>query len=172
MENLTKFDDFKNKKHGSKLNEGVIKIGNEYVLSDVQIPVSLVNSYIKKIKDESGKNLREMMSDQDVAYRLVKYVIENYLQIDNLPSNVVLGDDASANIEVNDTESQVPPQGVQGQETQTQTQIQDTQTQTQDTQTQTQDTQTQSQVDSTVNDIQSSETQGGQSEQTQQSQAI
>lgn len=165
MENLTNFDDFKNKKHGSKLNEGVIKIGNEYVLSDVQIPVSLVNSYIKKIKDESGKNLREMMSDQDVAYRLVKYVIENYLQIDNLPSNVVLGDDASASIEVNDTESQIPPQGVQGQETQTQTQIQDTQTQTQDTQTQ-------SQVDSTVNDIQSSETQGGQSEQTQQSQAI
>jgi len=106
MENLTKFDDFKNKKHGSRLNEGVIKIGNEYVVSDIQVPVSLVNSYIKKIKDETGKNVRDFMSDYDVAFRLVNYSIENHLQIDNLPASVVMGDAAPESIEVTDTPAQ------------------------------------------------------------------
>lgn len=114
MENLTNFDSFKNKKHGSKVNEGVIKIGNDYIVSDIQIPVSLVNSYIKKIKDETGKNLREMLSDSDVAHRLVAYCIGNYLQIDNLPANIIIGDESSAAVEVQETPA----------ETQTQTQTQ------------------------------------------------
>lgn len=101
MENLTGFNNFKDKKHGSKLNEGVIKIGNAYVLSDIEVPVSLVNAYIKKVKDETQRNLREMMSDSDVAYRLLKYCVENNMIIDNLPSSIVLGEEAG-NVEVTD----------------------------------------------------------------------
>jgi hypothetical protein len=101
MENLTGFNNFRDKKHGSKLNEGVIKIGNAYVLSDIEVPVSLVNAYIKKVKDETQRNLREMMSDSDVAYRLLKYCVENNMLIDNLPSSIVLGEEAG-NVEVTD----------------------------------------------------------------------
>lgn len=126
MENLTKFEEFKNKKHGSKLNEGVIKIGNDYVVSDIEVPASLVNSYIKKVKDETSKNLREMWSDQDIVHRLVKYCIENHLQIDNLPSSIVLGGEASEEIEVQETQPEAPiqPQDIQAEPVQTQTQSQ------------------------------------------------
>ena len=110
MENLTKFEQFKNKKNGTKLNEGVVKIGNSYVVSDIEVPASLVNSYIKKVKDETGKNLREMFSDQDVVFRIIKYCVDNYLQIDNLPASIVTGEDVAEEVEVQDTQAQEPIQ--------------------------------------------------------------
>ena len=120
MENLTKFDDFKNKKQGNKLNEGVIKIGGDYILSDIAVPVSLVNSYVKKIKDETGKNVREMMSDLDVAYRLGKYCMENYMEIENLPASILLGEsDTNGGLEVQETQpaQETPAQESPAQET-------------------------------------------------------
>lgn len=121
MENLTQFKDFKNKKQGAKLNntinEGVIKIGNEFILSDIALPVSLVNSYIKKVKDSTGKNVREMLSDQDVAARVLKYVVENFAQIDNLPESIILGEPENA--------EEVQVQQTQGQPAQTQTPTQE-----------------------------------------------
>lgn len=109
MNNLTEFNKFRNKKDGSKLNEGVIKIGNDYIISDIELPASLVNSYIKKVKDERGKDLREMMADQDVAMRLVKYAMENFMQIDNMPTSIVLGEEEE-DIDVQDTQAQTQPQ--------------------------------------------------------------
>jgi hypothetical protein len=129
MENLTGFNSFKDKKHGSKLNEGVVKIGNAYVVSDVEIPVSLVNAFIKKVKDESGRNLREIFSDNDVAYRLLKYCVENNMIIDNLPSSIVLGD-GTGNVEVTDDMGGQVQQSGQTPQTQAQAQAQP-QTQTQ-----------------------------------------
>jgi hypothetical protein len=138
MNNLTKFDEFKNKRTGKKLNEGVVKLGNEYIISDIEVPVSLVNAFVKKVKDEANLDLRSSFSDQDIAYRVTKYCIDNFLQIDNLPVSIITGE--------SDDAAQAQPQSQTQPQTQTQTDTQSqTQTQTQPTDTQT-DTQTQTQT--------------------------
>jgi hypothetical protein len=119
----------KTNKNVNKINENSVKIGDNWEVTDTfSIPVSLVNAYAAKIKNETGQNLRDTSADAVTAERLVRYLIDNYLNIENLPTSIFLGDDSKgAQVEPQmQTQPQMqpqmqtqPPEEIQSQEIQT-----------------------------------------------------
>lgn len=98
--NILSLNDFKGKKSLSvkdkPINEMVEAIDDFYRVSvDVDLPKSLVSSFIKKVKESSGKDLRADMGEKRLAERLVQWANENYLNIENLPVEIVTGSDKS-----------------------------------------------------------------------------
>lgn len=94
--NITPFEKFKTIKN-DKTNEMVEPINDMYRVSlDVDVPKSLINAFIKKVKDETNKDLRQSKSEMQLAEKLVQYVNENYLVIENLPVNMVASVDQKA----------------------------------------------------------------------------
>jgi len=130
IKNIFSFNDFKGKKsiqQESVVNEMVDAIDDFYRVSvDVDLPKSLVSSFIKKVKESSGKDLRADMGEKRLAERLVQWSMENYLNIENLPVEIVTGADKSpvqAQSQVQaQPQSQEEPEG--GEETQPQAQPQ------------------------------------------------
>jgi len=100
VKNILSLNDFKDKKsiHESKevVNEMVDAIDDFYRVSiDVDLPKALVSSFIKKVKESTGKDLRAEMGEKRLAERLVQWSNENYLNIENLPVEIVTGSDKS-----------------------------------------------------------------------------
>jgi hypothetical protein len=95
--NILSLNDFKGKKSvPAKVNEMVDAIDDVYRVSvDVDIPKGLISSYIKKVKESTGKDLRADMGEKRLAERLVQWANENYLNIENLPIEIVTGSDRS-----------------------------------------------------------------------------
>jgi len=96
--NILSLNDFKGKKstilesRRDTVNEMVELLDDFYRVSvDVDLPKSLISSYIKKVKESSGKDLRAEMGEKRLAERLVQWANENYLNIENLPIEIVTG---------------------------------------------------------------------------------
>jgi len=103
--NITPFQKFKDIKNATPIQEMVEPINDMYRVSlDVDVPKSLINAYIKKVKDETNKDLRQSKSEMQLAEKLVQYVNENYLVIENLPVEMV------ANVDQKAVQSQVQTQ--------------------------------------------------------------
>ena len=86
-----RFGEFQGKKRGGKLNETVIAFDDHYkVRVNIDIPFSLVSSYVKKIKDESGQDIKRLYSDMEIAEEIAKYVSTSYLNIENIPGDVLM----------------------------------------------------------------------------------
>ena len=74
------------------IKESVISVGDLYkVRSMVDIPQSLINSYVKKVKDTTGKNLRQFFGDVEIAEELVKHITTTGLDIDKIDGSALMG---------------------------------------------------------------------------------
>ena len=74
------------------MNESVLQVGDLYkVRSMVDIPQSLINSYIKKVKDTTGKNLRQFFGDVEIAEELLKFITISNLDVEKIPGNALMG---------------------------------------------------------------------------------
>jgi len=95
--NLFEFGDFQKKRKGiSVVNENVQAVDDLYrVRKRIDIPMALVNAFKKKVKDESGKNISQFYSDVELAEEIADYIINSYVSIENLPVNLILGDQYS-----------------------------------------------------------------------------
>lgn len=90
MDFIKDFDKFKTSK---SLNESVMKIDDVYkVKAVIDVPQSLINAIVRKVKDESEKNAREFWSDIDIAQEIVKYLTTNFMNIENLPASILMGE--------------------------------------------------------------------------------
>jgi hypothetical protein len=134
--NIISLNDFKSKKspitESKRVNEMVDAIDDFYRVSvDVDLPKSLVSSFIKKVKESTGKDLRADMGEKRLAERLVQWANENYLNIENLPVEIVTGSDKTP-VQAQ-AQGQVQPQYEEepGEEPQAQTQAQPVQAQSQ-----------------------------------------
>ena len=91
----------------------VMKVDNAFKVKPIaDISQSLINAYVKKVKEETGKELKDFFSEMDLAEALVKYVIEKGLDVDSIPSNALLGENAESaeddsDVEVEETEEEV-----------------------------------------------------------------
>lgn len=56
----------------------------------VDIPTSFLNSYVKKVKDEAGKDIRNNYGNEIMAEELVKYICKTYLNVDIIPVNALI----------------------------------------------------------------------------------
>ena len=74
------------------VKESVLQVGDIYkVRSMVDIPQSLINSYVKKVKDSTGKNLRQFFGDVEIAEELLKYITVSGLDLEKIPGNALMG---------------------------------------------------------------------------------
>ncbi len=74
------------------IKESVLQVGDIYkVRSMVDIPQSLINSYVKKVKDSTGKNLRQFFGDVEIAEELLKYITISGLDLEKIPGNALMG---------------------------------------------------------------------------------
>lgn len=123
MKNLNEFNKFKNLKKG-KLNEDVIPQGDLFkVWTSIDVPVSLINGYMKKVKDETGEKLEDRFGKSQIAEMLISYLTQSFLNIENFPVTIVTGEATKVQ-----PQAQVQPQ-VQVQEPQAQPQGQNVQAQ-------------------------------------------
>jgi hypothetical protein len=93
MKHIRKFESFQNKiRREQIIKESVIEVDDLYkVRTTVDIPQSLINAYVKKVKEVSGKNLRQYFGDVDIAEEIVKYLTVAGLDVEKIPGNAILG---------------------------------------------------------------------------------
>lgn len=94
MKHLRKFEKYTiNRKKEEIIKESVLQVNDIYkVRTFIDIPQSLVNAYVKKVKDTTGKNLRQFFGDVDIAEEVVKYINTNFLNVDQIPAGALMGD--------------------------------------------------------------------------------
>ncbi len=117
MNHIRKFESYKNKINKKEVtNETVFQMGDVYkVRFSVDVPKSMVNSYVKKVKEASGKNLRDFMGEMDLAEELVKSVLQTNLDVEKISSDAIIG---------GQSQPQAQPQGEVQVQTQAQTEAQ------------------------------------------------
>jgi len=93
MNHIRKFSSYKSKKNGTKVvKESVLQVDDTYkVRVIVDVKKSFVNSYIKKVGDNTQKNLRDFYSDMDIVEELVKHVVETNMNVDTIPATILVG---------------------------------------------------------------------------------
>ena len=93
MNHIRKFESFRrDKKREEIIKEAVLQVNDIYkVKSTIDIPQSLINAYVKKVKDNTGKNLRQFFGDMDIAEEIVKHVAQNGLDADKLSATALVG---------------------------------------------------------------------------------
>ena len=112
MSHIRKFLSYRDNKNTTKIvNESVLQVDDTYkVRVIVDVKKSMVNSYIKKVSDNTQKNLRDFYSDMDIVEELVKHVVETGMNVDTIPATLLVGG------------SQTQAQPAQSQQAQVQTQ--------------------------------------------------
>jgi hypothetical protein len=111
---VQKFESFQIKKRlDDAIQESVMQVNDIYkVKAIVDIPKSLINQVIKKVKDESGKDLRNFYGDQDIAEELIKYINQTFVNADSIPTAALVGGEApkvQAQAQVAPAQAQVAP---------------------------------------------------------------
>lgn len=147
MKHLRKFEKYTNlRKKDQIIKESVLQVNDIYkVRTFIDIPQSLINAYVKKVKDTTGKNLRQFFGDVDIAEEVVKYINTNFLNVDQIPAGALMGDAQSQGETQIDSQPQAQAQPAQAQ-TEDQPQAQAPQAQAQPVQAQPQ-TQPQTQAE-------------------------
>jgi cobalamin biosynthesis protein CobT len=101
MSYIRKYESFKQAKKQNRLKKSVresviMRVDNTFkVKSTADVTQSLINAYVKKVKEETGKELRDFFSDMDIAEALIKYVTDNNLNIENIPAGALLGENSA-----------------------------------------------------------------------------
>lgn len=122
MKHIRTFESYRVKKNREEIiKESVLQVNDIYkVKTMIDIPQSLINAYVKKVKDTTGKNLRQFFGDVDIAEEIVKYINMNNLDVEKIPGGALMGGGQSQA----QTQPQAQPQVQVEGEAQTQPQAQ------------------------------------------------
>ena len=117
MKHVKAFEKFRIQKNREEIiKESVFQVNDLYkVKTMIDLPQSLINAYVKKVKDTTGKNLRQFFGDVDIAEEIIKYVTTTFLDIDKIPGGAIMG---------GQTQAQTQGQGQVQVQTETQPQVQ------------------------------------------------
>ena len=119
MKHIKQFESYRVERRREEIiKESVLQVNDIYkVKVMVDIPQSLLNAYVKKVKDTAGKNLRQFYGDMDLAEEIVKYVTMNFIDSEKIPTNALVGGAQ--------TQGQAQPQAQPQAETETQTETEE-----------------------------------------------
>lgn len=85
----------------NSLHESVRKKGDVWeVKSFIEVPKSLINAFVSKAKKESNVDPRENYSDTDLAEMFVSFITTNFMNVESLPVNKLLGETETTSTEV------------------------------------------------------------------------
>jgi len=92
------FEKFRIQKNREEIiKESVFQVNDLHkVKTMIDLPQSLINAYVKKVKDTTGKNLRQFFGDVDIAEEIIKYVTTTFLDIDKIPGGAIMGGQTQA----------------------------------------------------------------------------
>ena len=132
MKHIRKFESYSNKRKLQEIiKESVMIVDDIYRVNvTADIPQSLLNAYIKKVKDSLDKNARQFYSDVQLAEEITKYVLQQGLNIDKIDPSALFGGQPQGQAQ-GQPQVQVQGQPVQGQPVQGQAQAQPVQGQAQ-----------------------------------------
>ena len=93
MKHIRTFESHRIKKNRDEIiKESVLQVNDIYrVKTMIDIPQSLINAYVKKVKDTTDKNLRQFFGDVDIAEEIVRYINMNNLDIEKIPGSALMG---------------------------------------------------------------------------------
>jgi hypothetical protein len=75
------------------IKESILQVNDIYkVKTMIDVPQSLINAYTKKVKEQTGKNARQLWSDVDIAEEIVKFINNKFMNIESIPSSMLVGD--------------------------------------------------------------------------------
>ena len=128
MKHVKAFEKFRIQKNREEIiKESVFQVNDLYkVKTMIDLPQSLINAYVKKVKDTTGKNLRQFFGDVDIAEEIIKYVTTTFLDIDKIPGGAIMGGQTQAQTQGQvqvQTEPQAQTQGQVEPQAQTQGQV-------------------------------------------------
>lgn len=131
MKHVKAFEKFRIQKNREEIiKESVFQVNDLYkVKTMIDLPQSLINAYVKKVKDTTGKNLRQFFGDVDIAEEIIKYVTTTFLDIDKIPGGAIMGGQTQAQTQGQgqvqvQTEPQAQPQAQTEPQAQVQTEAQ------------------------------------------------
>jgi len=126
MKHIRTFENYRTKsKREEIIKESVFQVNDIYkVKTMIDIPQSLINAYVKKVKDTTGKNLRQFFGDVDIAEEIVKYINMNNLDVEKIPGGALMGGQAQAQSTQVQPEAQTQPQAQTEVQPQAQTEVQ------------------------------------------------
>lgn len=126
MKHIRKFESYRNNKRRDEIiKESVFQVNDIYkVRTLIDIPQSLINAYVKKVKDNTGKNLKQFFGDVDIAEEIVKYVTLNFTNVDQVPAGALTGDAQGSPEGQKQAQPQTEPQAQTQAQPQSQTQSQ------------------------------------------------
>jgi len=93
MKHIKQFESYRvERRRVEIIKESVLQVNDIYkVKSMIDIPQSLINAYVKKVKDNTGKNLRQFFGDMDIAEEIVKHVAQAGIDADKIPATALVG---------------------------------------------------------------------------------
>ena len=123
MKHVKAFEKFRIQKNREEIiKESVFQVNDLYkVKTMIDLPHSLINAFVKKVKDTTGKNLRQFFCDVDIAEEIIKYVTTTFLDIDKIPGGAIMGGQTQAQTQ---GQGQVQVQTEPQAQTEPQTQVQ------------------------------------------------
>lgn len=96
IENFKKKSKSKSK---SRLNESSFLVGDDYkVKVTIDVPTTLIQDYIKKVEEESGKNALSNFTETELAEQMINYVVKQNLTLDQIPSSLSIGEEEAGEI--------------------------------------------------------------------------
>jgi len=110
--NLTNFNEFQNKRKSineQKVNEGFLVDDVMRVPMMVDVPVSLLKAFATKVKNETTQDIHNQWSDSLLSDEIAKYVIANFMNIENLPVSIITGEKAQGKKGQGQSQAQVQP---------------------------------------------------------------
>lgn len=128
MKHVKAFEKFRIQKNREEIiKESVFQVNDLYkVKTMIDLPQSLINAYVKKVKDTTGKNLRQFFGDVDIAEEIIKYVTTTFLDIDKIPGGAIMGGQTQAQTQgQGQVQVQTEPQAQAQVQTETQPQAQE-----------------------------------------------
>ena len=117
MKHIRTFESYRIRKNREEIiKESVLQVNDIYkVKTMIDIPQSLINAYVKKVKDTTGKNLRQFFGDVDIAEEIVKYINMNNLDVEKIPGNALMGGAQGQTQGQGQAQPQVQVEGEEGQ---------------------------------------------------------
>ena len=96
MKHVRKFEGFRNNKpeinSEEKINETVFQVDNIYRVNViVDVEAKLLSAYAKKVKQNTGKEINDLLSNAMIAEEIVRWVLKDGLDVEKIPGNAIIG---------------------------------------------------------------------------------
>lgn len=119
---MLKFSDYTKRPVIKQLNENVVQKGNTLTVTfTYDISMDVIEEYRKKVKSENDQNLLVQFSGAIIAEKMIKYTLDQYLTVDNIPSDAFINtshdeEGTAPEVTQSNTESEQPTTEAQPEE--------------------------------------------------------